>query len=184
MTDEITEDVAVRLQQLRQMYGLSQRELAKRAGVTNSSVSMIEQGRVSPSITSMEKLLQGIPMTLRDFFNFNPNSQSRNFYRSFEIFQGSEDGIDSYCFSDKQSHDNELIYRVYNPGCDTGMAMKIAKTDFSGFVVQGSLDVTINNQHQILDAGDGFFVDVLYPYRFLNKTEQKAIVVICSHPGY
>lgn len=184
MTDEITEDVAVRLQQLRQMYGLSQRELAKRAGVTNSSVSMIEQGRVSPSISSMEKLLQGIPMTLRDFFNFNPESQSRNFYRSFEIFEGSQEGIDSYRLGQEKSIDNnELIYRVFNPGSDTGTSMLIAKHDCSGFVVQGSLEVTINNQCQTLDAGDGFFVDVLYPYRFRNLTENKAIVVICNHPN-
>lgn len=182
MTDEITEDVAFRLQQLRQMYGLSQRELAKRAGVTNSSVSMIEQGRVSPSISSMEKLLQGIPMTLKDFFNFDPNDQSRNFYRSFELFQCSEEGIDSYCLGqDKPGDDNELIYRVFNPGSDTGTSMLIAKTDCSGFVVQGCLEVMINNKCQNLEAGDGFFVDALYPYRFRNLAEQKAILVFSQH---
>ncbi|MFT6389497.1 MAG: transcriptional regulator with XRE-family HTH domain [Cellvibrionaceae bacterium] len=182
MTDEINEDISLRLQQLRKMYGLSQRELAKRAGVTNSSVSMIEQGRVSPSISSMGKLLQGIPMTLRDFFSFNPQNQSSNFYRSFELFQGTEDGIDSYRLGQEKPKDhNELIYRVFNPGSDTGTSMLIAKSDCSGFVVQGSLDVMINNQCQTLEAGDGFFVDVLYPYRLRNVSDQKAIVVICHH---
>ena len=61
----MSSDIAIRLQKVRQMYGFSQRELAKRAGVTNSSVSMIEQGRVSPSISSLEKLLKNIPMTLK-----------------------------------------------------------------------------------------------------------------------
>ena len=41
-------DVAVRLKAVRQMHGLSQRELAKRAGVTNGMISLIEQGRVVP----------------------------------------------------------------------------------------------------------------------------------------
>ncbi|MBP8195099.1 MAG: helix-turn-helix transcriptional regulator, partial [Azonexus sp.] len=43
-------DVGVRLQSIRKLKGLSQRELAKRAGVTNSTISMIEKNSVSPSI--------------------------------------------------------------------------------------------------------------------------------------
>jgi len=40
-------DVGAHLKSVRQMYGLSQRELAKRAGVTNGLISLIEQNRVS-----------------------------------------------------------------------------------------------------------------------------------------
>lgn len=183
MTEEITDDVALRLQQLRLMYGFSQRELAKRAGVTNSSVSMIEQGRVSPSISSLEKILQGLPMTLRDFFTFNPHKGTRNFYRSFEIYQGSENGIDSYCFDRSDQASNSLVYRVFNPGSDTGTAMIVPKCDCSGFVVHGTMEVTVNNELQMLDAGDGFLVETFYPYRLRNISDQKAIVVICHHPS-
>ena len=38
-----------RLRTLRGLYGLSQRALAKKAGVTNGMISMIEQNRNSPS---------------------------------------------------------------------------------------------------------------------------------------
>ena len=55
-------DVGERLQSIRKLKGLSQRELAKRAGVTNSTISMIEKNSVSPSISSLKKVLAGIPM--------------------------------------------------------------------------------------------------------------------------
>ncbi len=61
-------DVGVHLKVVRQMYGLSQRELAKRAGVTNGFISLIEKNRVSPSVSSLKKVLDGIPMTLAEFF--------------------------------------------------------------------------------------------------------------------
>ncbi len=61
-------DVGVHLKVVRQMYGLSQRELAKRAGVTNGFISLIEKNRVSPSVGSLKKVLDGIPMTLAEFF--------------------------------------------------------------------------------------------------------------------
>ena len=53
------------------MYGLSQRELAKRAGVTNGMISLIEQNRVSPSVSSLKKVLDGIPMSLAEFFTLD-----------------------------------------------------------------------------------------------------------------
>ena len=57
-------DVGVHLKAVRQMHGLSQRELAKRAGVTNGTISLIEQNRVSPSVSSLRKVLAGIPLSL------------------------------------------------------------------------------------------------------------------------
>ena len=176
------DDIALRLQQIRQMYGLSQRELAKRAGVTNSSVSMIEQGRVSPSVSSLEKLLKGIPMTLRDFFNIDLNNKTKHYFRSFEIYRGSQGGIDSYTMDTaNQPVPSDLVYQVYNPGSDTGEAMLIPREDASGFVVQGTLEVTINNHCEQLEAGDGFLIQALLPYRFRNHSSDKAIVVV-SYP--
>jgi transcriptional regulator with XRE-family HTH domain len=64
-------DVGAHLKAVRQMYGLSQRELAKRAGVTNGLISLIEQNRVSPSVSSLKKVLDGIPMALADFFTLD-----------------------------------------------------------------------------------------------------------------
>ena len=46
----------------RELHGISQRELAKRAGVSNATISLIEQNRASPSVGSLKKVLDGIPM--------------------------------------------------------------------------------------------------------------------------
>jgi transcriptional regulator with XRE-family HTH domain len=46
-------DVSARLKAVRQMHGLSQRELAKRAGVTCGIFSLIEQVRGSPAHASL-----------------------------------------------------------------------------------------------------------------------------------
>jgi len=175
----MTDEIAVRLQQVRKMYGLSQRELAKRAGVTNSSVSMIEQGRVSPSIGSLEKLLRGIPMNIRDFFNIDFDDTANCFFRSYQMFLSSEDKIDYYRLSenadDKRS---DLSYEVYNAESDTGEAMRVDARRSSGFIVQGTLDVIINSQLEKLQAGDGFIVEPGHPYRFRNAGPEKAILVI------
>jgi transcriptional regulator with XRE-family HTH domain len=67
----MAEVVGLRLQAIRKFYGWSQRELAKRAGVPNSAISVIEHGSVSPSVASLEKVLKGFPMTMSDFFSIS-----------------------------------------------------------------------------------------------------------------
>ena len=57
-------DVGARLKHVREVHGLSQRELARRAGVTNGLISLIEQNRVSPSVGSLKKVLDGLGIAI------------------------------------------------------------------------------------------------------------------------
>jgi len=51
------EHVGRLLKETRERHGLSQRRLARRAGTTQAVVSRIEQGRASPSVDTLERLL-------------------------------------------------------------------------------------------------------------------------------
>src|SRR6195952_180449 len=80
-------DVGERLQSIRKLKGLSQRELAKRAGVTNSTISMIEKNSVSPSISSLRKVISGIPMSMVEFFSeeLQPENPTRVVYKATDL---------------------------------------------------------------------------------------------------
>jgi transcriptional regulator with XRE-family HTH domain len=77
--------VGTRLRRLRDVYGMSQRELARQAGVTNGAISMIEQDRVSPSIASLKKILGAFGLSLSDFFADEFKLDSQIFYRADEL---------------------------------------------------------------------------------------------------
>ena len=47
---------------------MSQRDLAARAGLTSGAISLIEQNKSSPSVSSLKALLDAIPMTMSEFF--------------------------------------------------------------------------------------------------------------------
>ncbi len=61
-------DVGARLRALRLAYGLSQREVARKAQITNGSLSQIESGSVSPSVVTLEKLARVFELSLPEFF--------------------------------------------------------------------------------------------------------------------
>src|SRR5690625_4219310 len=89
-------DLGQRLKWVRERNGLSQRELARRAGVTNSNISMIEQGAVSPTVNSLTRLLDVIPLSLAQFFVCDPERDSGAIYRAGELrsFRCPNSGID------------------------------------------------------------------------------------------
>ena len=78
-------NVGGRLKAVRNANGLSQRELAKRAGVTNGLISMIEQNRSSPSVASLKRILDAVPMTFSDFFSLEYAGREKLFYKAGEL---------------------------------------------------------------------------------------------------
>lgn len=60
-------DVRVRLRFIRMRKRMSQREVARRAGMTNATISLIELSRMSPSGGAFKRFLDGIPITLSEF---------------------------------------------------------------------------------------------------------------------
>lgn len=69
------------------MHGLSQRRLAKRAGVTNGTISLVEQNKTSPSVGSLKKVLDGIPMSLADFFSVEVQPAGQVFFSAGELVE-------------------------------------------------------------------------------------------------
>ncbi|MFH7572461.1 helix-turn-helix domain-containing protein, partial [Pseudomonas syringae group genomosp. 7] len=74
-------------QSIRKLKGLYQLELAKLAGVTNSTISMIEKNSVSQSISSLRKVLGGIPMSMDEFFSEEtvPENAAQVVYKASEL---------------------------------------------------------------------------------------------------
>ena len=70
-------DAGQRLRAIRETSGLSQRALAKKAGVTNGIISMIEQNRNSPSLVTLKKILDAVPISFSDFFSIDLNGRQK-----------------------------------------------------------------------------------------------------------
>jgi transcriptional regulator with XRE-family HTH domain len=58
-----------RLRRLRKERNLSQRDLAKQAGVSANSISLIERGEISPSVATLQSLATAINIKVSYFFD-------------------------------------------------------------------------------------------------------------------
>ncbi|MES2824693.1 MAG: helix-turn-helix domain-containing protein [Pseudomonadota bacterium] len=179
-----TNGVGARLKLVREQNGLSQRELAKRANVTHSSISMIEQGQNSPSINSLEKILGGIPMTLAQFFICDPSHLSQVVHRSNElvVIRENEFGITIHNIPHTNLVCNVLFQKlILCVGADTGAAPLIPSQHISGIIISGQLELTANIRVSTLQAGDAFALPATQAYRFRNlSVTQECVLLICK----
>jgi len=177
-------DVGARLRMVRDRFGFSQRELAKRAGVTNGTISLIEQNRVSPSISSLKKVLEGLPMTLADFFTFDGEPQApKVFYQAAELPNLGNNHIQLRLVGTAHEHrDIAILREYYELGADTGPEMLGHEGQEGGVVIRGRIEVTVNAESRVLGPGDAYYFDSKLPHRFRNVGEEPCEVVSASSP--
>ncbi|MBA3930193.1 MAG: cupin domain-containing protein [Xanthomonas sp.] len=179
-------DIGARLQLVRKSKDLSQRELAKRVGVTNSTISLIEQNKVSPSVSSLKKVLDGIPISLADFFTLElekglPDSP---FYVADELPDVGSNGIHYFLVGQHRPQRQMCILReVMPPGSDTGDSMLAHDGEEGGVVIAGEIEVTVGDQVRVLRAGEGYYFESRVPHRFRNVGEVDAVIVSANTPA-
>jgi|TARA_R110000796_G_scaffold88164_3_gene189776 transcriptional regulator with XRE-family HTH domain len=179
-------DVGARLKTIRKLKGLSQRELAKRAGVTNSTISMIEKNSVSPSVSSLKKVLAGIPMSLVDFFSLEVEDDNprKVVFRAEELLDiGSGEVTMKLVGKGHPNRAFSFLNETYPPGSDTGPDMLTHEGEEAGTVVSGQLEVTVNNEIFILDTGDSYYFDSNQPHRFRNPFDVPCLLISATTPA-
>ena len=179
-------DVGARLRAVREMHGLSQRELAKRAGVSNAIISLIEQNRSSPSVGSLKRVLDGLPISLADFFAGETAARPQVFFGAAELVELAGGKI-SYrqIGRDLTGHQLQILHERYAPGADTGETMLRHESDEGGVVIRGRLEVTVGDQRRVLGPGDAYYFDSRIPHRFRTVGEEECEVVsACTPPSF
>ncbi len=184
-------DVGARLRQLREAAGLSQRQLARQAGVTNGTISLIEQNRTSPSVSSLRKVLSGLPMTLQDFFSQESPPIEQIVFRAGELIEIANEtqrkahgAISFRQVGDSVKHGLQMLHEIYQPGADTGRTMLEHESVEVGLVIGGRFELTVSETRYVLTKGDAYLFNSRLPHRFRNPFDEPCEIVSTCTPPY
>ncbi len=177
--------IGPKLRVLRAKLGLSQRALARKAGVPSSTVSLIESGRISPSVGSLKRLLDAAGLSLGEFFSHDFEQPGQVFFRSDELTAISQGDVAYRQLGGGQSSSLQILHETYQPGADSGRVPLSHEGEEGGLVVEGRLEVTVGDQTRVLKAGDGYLFSSVLPHRFRNTgTSPCVIISACTPPTF
>lgn len=188
-------DIGGKLRSVRETRGLTQRDLAARAGLTNGAISLIEQNKSSPSVASLKRLLDAIPMTMSEFFSeFEADDTPKFFYSADELIELSpqEIGLGNGAarvslrqVGDASRHALQMLHEVYPPKADTGPDLLSHEGEEAGIVVAGLIEITVEDQVRVLNPWDGYLFDSRLPHRFRNIGETDCVIIsACTPPTF
>lgn len=176
-------DIGTRLRSVRTAYGLSQRELARRAGVTNGLISLIEQNRVSPSVSSLKKVLDGIPISLADFFTHDPEATPQVFFGAEELVEiGTPEASLRLLAAERAGRQLTILHERYEPGAGTGEEMIAHRGEEGGIVLRGRVEVTVGGSARVLGPGEAYYFSSSVPHRFRNVGREPCEIISASTP--
>jgi transcriptional regulator with XRE-family HTH domain len=179
-------DLGARLRALRLRGGLSQRELARRARVSNATISMIEADRVSPSVSALRQILGPLGIGIGDFFATPEPPGEQIVFRAVELTEIAGGAV-SYrqVGADLRGRALQMIHERYRPGAQSGTKMLSHQAEEAGLVIKGRLSLEVDGRRYDLGEGDAYRFDSRRPHAFRNAGDVDLVIVsACSPPSF
>jgi len=180
------QEIGSRLRAIRTKLALSQRQLARQSGVANATISQIEAGKLNPTVSMLKKVLDGIPISLGEFFGDEFEIRDRVFFRAAELTEIADGGV-----SFRQVGKNlgnraiQLIQECYQPGAGTGKHAITHEGEECGIILSGRLEVTVGDESAVLRKGDAYYFNSSQPHQFHNTgNEPCELITACSPPSF
>jgi transcriptional regulator with XRE-family HTH domain len=187
-------DIGARLKAARTERRLSQRELARKSGVTNGLISQIEQNRSSPSVSSLKRILDAIPMSMSAFFADEFPDRRQIFFAADELREINPSklfrnrGASAISFrqvGDSSAHQIQMLHERYAAGSDTGAEMYAHDGEEAGIVISGRIEVTVGEDIRELGPGEAYLFDSRIPHRFRTFGDEDCeIISACTPPTF
>lgn len=180
-----------RLREERKKAGISQRELARRLGLSASMISQLEAGLSKPSVGTLYAIVTELNVSLdrvirgEDYHDRNHTATIANGpaptvvhpedrrsvdlasgVRWEQLTAGIENGID-------------FIFTTYEVGGASTPDETLMRHDGReyGYVISGTMGIQIGFQQYVLNAGDSIAFDSTHPHRLFNHGSEPVYAI-------
>jgi transcriptional regulator with XRE-family HTH domain len=180
-------DIGSRLRDGRERARISQRELARRLGVSASLISQIESGQSKPSVSTLYAIVTELGVSLDHIFQVHGHEMS------IAAAAGAEDvvrevgsgpvvrpperhvveldsGVIWERLTSHQHEDVDFMHVIYDVGGSSAPDERLMRHPGReyGFVISGRLGVQLGFERHELEPGDSIAFDSTRPHRLWN----------------
>lgn len=183
----------VKLKQIRKTKGYTLSTLSNMTGCTSSFLSQLERGLKQPSLEMLRRISSCLEVPIFDLIsesNFSNNDSPKTVYKKYNIIKYNErkkmvmpEILTEYEFITPYSpdgSDNSRVVGMYISllqgkwSCEKSVSLDY---DFSIFIVNGTVKVSIENDTFTLGKGDSVYIYSGTPHNFFNAGDTELIMI-------
>jgi len=180
--DETAINLGNQIRMLRDQRRLSQQALAEASGISRNTLSLIERGQTSPTVSTLKGLAKALGVEINAFFQ--PYQESRVIFTKADrrpYLLLNHGTLADLGLGLLEPLITPLVFQL-EPGARSGPALSHEGQDFV-FCLSGEILYLVNEHGYILEPGDSLFFDGRLPHRFRNTAMQdSSMLIILSTP--
>jgi len=178
-------DVGQRLRLVRQSTKATLRDVATRAGVSDSFLSQLERGRVSCSIATLKRIATVLGVSMADLFEPTFPLRTRPLRRSERPCLAFGHLGKKYLLTPRPLEHLEVLVGEFEPGGTTGDAYSFGDSEELFVVLKGRVQLEVDGEIFSLADGDSMTYRSSMQHRAANVADEPAEVLwVISPPSY
>lgn len=178
------------IRELRQQRQVTLTGLAEQTGLSVGLLSQIERGLSEPSVQALHRIATALGVTLGSFFR-EPEEAPAGPGEDIVVRRGRRKRLDyggglvDELLSPSLDGQLELLLCRLAPGSSSGAEPYCHAGEEAGYVLAGSLELTVDGVTHLLQAGDSFGFPSLKPHSYRNLSTQETVVVwVVTPPSF
>ena len=176
-------EIGEKIKNLRTILGLTQEELAERAELTKGFISQLERGLTSPTIGSLEDVLEALGTNISDFFK-EEKEEKVVFEKmdAFEtIFENGKSTLE-WIVPNAQRNSMEPIIITLNEKGSFSRTYEPFEGEEFGYVLKGKVELLLGAKTFILNEGECFYTKGKYERKIVNLVNRESKVLWITNP--
>jgi transcriptional regulator with XRE-family HTH domain len=175
-------DVGRQLRKLRTESGLSIRLLAENSGLNVNTLSLIENGKTSPSVSTLQQLAAALNVPITAFFETDIPKNSISYLKDGQRPKGAfSHGTLEDLGAGLTLHGGQPLLVNLEPNADSGPTPIVHTGHEFVFCLEGHLSYTIEDRTYLLEPNDSLLFEAHLPHRWQNigETRSRSLLVMC-----
>ena len=177
-------DIGSKIKRLRRKNQLTLEDVANRCELSKGFLSQVENNLSSPSITTLEDILEVLGSSLSEFFSEDEPEESVVVYTGNDYFENEQENYKiHYLVPNAQKNLMEPIHLTLKPKGSSEIVPPHEGEDF-GYVLEGEITVIYGEEKIPAKEGDSFYIYCNENYCLYNSGKKEAKIIWVSSPPY
>ena len=175
-------DVGRKLRELRTKHGLSIRLLAERSGLNVNTLSLIENCKTSPSVSTLQQLASTLDVPITAFFETDSPKNNLSYQKAGQRPRAAfAHGTLEDLGAGLTLHGGQPFLVTLESKASSGPTPIVHTGPEFVYCLEGHLSYTIDDRSYLLELGDSLLFEANLPHRWQNagETPSRSLLVMC-----
>ena len=173
-------DIGKKLKELRLCNDLTLEELASRSELTKGFLSQVERNLTSPSISTLEDILEALGTNLSDFFK--DDQEEKIVFQNQDFFVDEKEGYTiEWIVPNAQKNEMEPVLLTLHPQ-EKSWVMDSHNGEEFGYVLKGTVVLMRENKKYRLKARETFYISGKSSHYLYNPGSTDAKILWVTTP--